>query len=452
LIIKAETYLATALAALLLGTAVGPALSAPSEAQLSAYQAAPEDQRVRLLIQLAKSGRGEDAAYLLAHMPLEGPHAANRTLFVEGLILKSDRDLTGAAEKFRDALASDPGLTLVRSELAQTLVELDDNESAKHHLKLLASEAPTVEAAKGILSFIEQVDSRKPYKISGYVSLAPTSNANNGSEHDKVYVPMFGGYADIDPASKATSGLGMAAGLSAAYTKRLGNDFSFVASGGVDASLYTEPDFNSYGFSQSVELRRLFERGHIGFGAVASQSLDNKDYAPSYVSYGYRLSGALQLTQKDHLSASGIYEWRDTLSTHGIDSTALMVNGAWYHAFNSSFATTVFAGFDRNDTGVERTTMNNVWGGLSFYKELPKGITVNLTGKAYHVYFDAFDTSLGDTRVDNKIIGSIDLTKRDLNIFGFAPALNYSYTQNFSVSNLYDYKSHAVDFRLTKEF
>jgi outer membrane protein len=44
------------------------------------------------------------------------------------------------------------------------------------------------------------------------------------------------------------------------------------------------------------------------------------------------------------------------------------------------------------------------------------------------------------------------LTKRDLNIFGFAPSLEYTYTDNISNISLFDYDSHAIDFRLTKDF
>jgi len=35
---------------------------------------------------------------------------------------------------------------------------------------------------------------------------------------------------------------------------------------------------------------------------------------------------------------------------------------------------------------------------------------------------------------------------------GFAPSLNYTYLRNFSNISLYDYDSHALDFRLTKDF
>jgi outer membrane protein len=428
------------------------ALALPNAQQLAAYEAAPEDQRVTLLVHLAKSGQGEDAGYLLEQFPLQGPHAQNRQLFIEGLLLRSRGDLTGAAEKFRGALANDPSLTMVRAELAQTLVLLDENDSAKHHLQLLAAEAPTDEAASGIRSFIDKVDARKPYKFSGYVSFAPSTNLNNGSRHTTVYSPIFGADLPIDDANRATSGLGVAGGFNAAYTKRLGNNFSFIAAGGVDARLYDDEDFNSYGLSQSLELRYMFERGYLGLGAIASESLENKSFGVYSVSYGPRVSLSLQISPQDSFSTSTTYEWRDTLDKLARDSTALSVNSAWTHGFNSSLTATAFGRYDQVDNGLAATSYATTTGGLSVYKELTYGITAKLTGQYAQSDFEGYNAVAGVTRQDHKLSGSIELTKRDFNIFGFAPSLEYSYSTNESNINLFDYDIHAVDARLTKDF
>jgi outer membrane protein len=432
-----------------------PSLSAnaaPSAQQLEAYEAAPENERVQLLMHLAKNGQQDDAAYLLQQFPLEGRHAANRKLFIEGLILKAKGDLTGAAENFRAALAQDPSLTLVRAELAQTLVVLQEDDSAKHHLKLLAADAPNDEAAQGVRSFLEQVDNRKPYKISGYVSLAPSSNLNNGSKHTTVYSPVFGGFLDIDQAGQANSGIGLAGGVKGAYSKRLGNDLTFVAAGSVDSRIYNNPDFNSYSLSQSIEMRHLVKHGYLGLGAVSSQALENDDIGISYVSYGPRLSTSLQLTAKNHFSSSATYEWRNNLENGGTDGTALMFDAAWTHGFNSSFSGTLFGGYDVITSDAKTQSYNSISGGFSIYKELPFGVTTNATAMAVQNDFVGYYALAGAFRKDTRLIGSIELTKRDWNIIGFAPSISYNYTNNLSNINLYDYDNHAVDFRLTKDF
>jgi outer membrane protein len=426
--------------------------AAPNANQLAAYERAPEIERVKLLIHLAKTGDVEAVQTLLSAHPLEGPHANNRALFIEGLLLKSQGKLTQAVEKFRAALAQDPSLTLVRSELAQTLVELQEDDSAKHQFQLLAADAPSEEAASGIRSFIDQVDARTPFKFSGYVSLAPSTNLNNGSKRDTIYAPGVGQTFDINASSKAKSGFGVAGGLNAGYTKRLGNDFSFVAGAGANARLYDDKDFNSYGLSQTAEIRRLVEHGYFGFGAVSSQSLKKDKVGVSYVSYGPRLSASLQVTAQNHLSASSTYEWRNNIDHKGIEGTALMLNGAWTHAFDASLNATVFGGLDiikSETTGASYTSHS---AGMTVYKELTFGITSRLTGEVERSNFEDYDALSAAYREDTRLTGTIELTKRDLNLMGFAPSLSYSYTENLSNVNLYDFNNHAVDFRLTKDF
>jgi outer membrane protein len=449
--LRSKFFQRAALCALVLFSTVGIAkAAAPNEQQIAAYEAASENERVKLLIFLA--GNDPDTAeWLLQKYPLQGKHAKNRSVFVKGLVQKSRGDLTGAAQTFRDALADDPSLTLVRAELAKTLVELQQDDSAKHHLKLLESEAPNDAEAKGIRSFIEQVDARRPYTISGYVSLAPSTNLNGGSNHKVVYVPIAG-FMFPYKLAQPESGIGVAAGLDAAYTQRLGNDFMLVAAGGLDAKVYNNRKYDSYGLSQSLELRRLIENGYVGVGGVSSQSFDLEETGFTYVSFGPRVSLSYQISPRNSLNASAVYEWRENIVKSDEDSTALMLNGALTHGFDQTLQATVFGGFDAIRNEHPLFSYDAYRGGLSVYKELPKGVTLKLTGQASDTQFKAFNGSLGVTRHDKRLSGTVNLTKRDLNLFGFAPSIEYTYSQNFSNSNAYDQKNHAVDFRLTKDF
>lgn len=425
-------------------------VAAPTPEQLTAFEASPENERVKLLITLAKSGRVDDVNSLLAAFPLSGPHAENRNLFIQGLLLKAEGDLTGAADLFRDALANDASLTLVRAELAQTLVVLQEDDSAKHHFELLANDAPDAEAAGTVRSFIDQIDNRKTFTKSAYVSLAPSTNVNGGSKHKTVFDIGIPG-AGLQY-TQPESGVGAAVGGNIGYSRRLGNHFSFVAAGGLDLQLYDDSDFNSYNMSQSVELRRLIEKGHVSIGAVTSQTLDNNDFGLSYLSYGPRLALSLQMSQRDHLSASATYEWRDNTDKAATDSTALMLDASWTHGFSSSLTTSLFGGYDYVDTSFDPTSYHTVSGGLSIYKELPFGISTTLWGQVANNSFVGVNASIGDERNDIKATGMVKLTKRDWNIVGFAPSLQYTFSENFSNLEVYDIKSHAVDVRLTKDF
>jgi outer membrane protein len=438
-----------ALCALVLFLPISADAAAPSAQQLATYESLPETERVKLLVFMAKSPDAANVAALLKRYPLEGPFAANRKLFLEGLVFKTIGKYTQAAAKFRAALADDPSLTLVRSELAETLVILQEDDSALHQLKLLEAEAPDVASASGIRSFIDQVDSRRPYTINGYVSLAPSTNLNNGSSHTTVYSPTL--KVDLTP-DPPKSGIGIASGISGAFTKRLGNDLMFVASGGADVTLYSEKDFNSYGLSESLEMRRLIPQGYIGIGLVSSQKLDKDDFAPYYLSYGPRISASLQLSPQNHLNLSARHEWWNQKPEGKADSTTINLDGSWTHAWNATFNTTAFAGFDKIKTPSAISSYHIISGGLSIYKELTYGITTTATGTVTKADYNGVNGIAAKKRADNRLVSSLVITKRDYNIFGFAPSLSYTFVDNFSNIDNYDYTSHAVDFRLTKDF
>jgi outer membrane protein len=441
-----QTQRAT-LCALLLFCPVAVAAAEPSATQIATYEKLSETERFKLLMFLSKSPDSNTVSHLLKMYPLEGPYAANRILFLEGEVLKTQGKYTQAVAKFRKALADDPSLTLVRSELAQTLVILQEDDSALHQLKLLEADAPDTEAASSIRSFIDQVDSRRPYTFTGYVAFAPSTNLNGGSKHKTVYSTL-GTFNTEAP----KSGIGISSGLSGAITKRLGNDFMFVAAGGADATLYGDNTFNNYGFSQSAELRYLITKGFVGLGIVSSQQLDNQKFDPNYLSYGPRASASLQLTPKDHLSLGALHEWRDTLQKGSPTTTAINLDASWTHAWKSSFNTTIFSGFDRVNTTRKVSSYKMISAGLSVYKELTYGITATVTGTVSKSEFDAVNGLAGKKRADKRISSSIALTKRDINLFGFAPSVSYTFTDNFSNIGQYDFVSQSMDFRLTKDF
>jgi outer membrane protein len=430
-----------------------------TDQQAAEYEASDEPSRAKLLIYLASTGKHDLAEAVMARYPLQGRFAANRKLLIEGLIMRARGDLTGAAQKFRDALADDPSLTLVRAELATTLAALQQDDSAKHHLDILARSAPNEDAAKGVRAFIDQIDARQPLKFSAFLSAAPTTNINSGSNHStmKVYDPFTGQYRDATITTKE-SGIGVSVGGSVGYSKRVGNDFFLVAAGNAYAALYEDPDANSYGLSESLELRYMFERGYLGLGLVSSQSLSTYEPTPGdqdfqqAITYGPRVSLQYNFTHSDRLNASASYEWKDDFDIDVYDGATITANASIEHTFDPSLSVTLFGGFSDVETEIAYSSFQAAHVGVGFYKELPLGITVDAKGRVQKSEFDAKFPTIAGPREDTRYVGNVGLTKRDLNLFGFAPAIDYTYVRNDSNVILYDYDSHTVDFRLTKDF
>jgi outer membrane protein len=446
-----------------LALCVPPVLAAtPSAEQLQGYEAADESARVRLLINLAKSGQHDMAEALLHRFPLQGPHAANRTLFIQGLISRARRDLKGAAELYRKALASDPGLSLVRAELAETLALMGEDDSAKHQLDRLMADAPTEEEANNIRAFIDRIDARRPFTYSAYISAAPSTNINNGSTNDTVYgsgspivIDGFtvsgGGIVPTDD-SRAKSGIGVAAGGSMGFYHQLDSKFAFVFGAGIHGRIYDERRFDSLSLSQSAELRHAIEDGFLGAGLVASQALRTDELGFSYYGAGPRVSLFKQLTPQDRINASATYEWRKYKGNDASNGAALMIDGLWQHAFSSELGVGINAGYDRVTSGIDYQEYQAYSAGLSLYRELSHGVTVNLQGDYRLADFDAEMLLYNKERLDHQAAGSITLTKRDFNLFGYAPSLEYTYVRNFSNIPLYDFDSHTIDLTLTKDF
>ncbi len=426
----------------------------PTPAQEQEFQASDDNGRARILIALARGGYHELAATLLKKYPLRDEFSANRTLFIEGMIEARRGNLTGAAAKYRAALADDPSLTLVRSELAQTLAMLDEDDSAKHHLQLLMAEARDDQEAAGIRSFMDRLDAKRDFAFNAYVSAAPSTNINDGSSIDKVSVSNGEnqGEIDIDADSEAKSGIGLSAGGSVGYHKRLGNNLAIAAGAGVGGRIYKDSAYNSFGASQSLEIRRIMDGGFIGIGGVASENFRTDELGFSYISFGPRISLQNQITQRDRINASAVYEWRRYIDNEDSNGNAFLADASLTHALSSDANVGILLGYNRVTSGLGYKSYHAVSAGLSLYKELPHGITLDLMGNYRFAHFDEELFGYGERRKDHRLLANATITKRDWNIYGFAPSLDYTFIYNSSNIANYQYDSHSVEFKLTKDF
>ncbi len=270
------------------------------------------------------------------------------------------------------------------------------------------------------------------------------------------YSPVLG-WGDIPQTSQKTSGIGAAAGLSLGFSKRLSDDFQFVTAANVDARIYADSDYDLLAFSESAELRRIFSGGYVSAGVVSSQlvapSTDPSTLVKlSYRSFGPRLAFSKDLGQRNHLQASTVYEYRDYGNGSNLNGWASTNTATLSHAIEATFSVNATAGYDHVSQGFDFTTYHTYSVGLGAYKEFSHGLTMQVDVMAKLSEFEGVNPVADLTREDHRYIGSMTMTKRDWNIVGFAPSLNYTYTRNASNIALYDYDSHSVELRMTKDF
>ncbi|MBL8907462.1 MAG: DUF560 domain-containing protein [Rhizobiales bacterium] len=461
-VIRRALYCAI-LALLLVGQGGGAALAAvePTDEQIAVYEAMNEAQRVKLLIELTKRDNPDLAEYLLKAYPLTGQYAENRTLFIEGMILKARKKYSAAAKKFRAALADDPTLTLVRAELAETLYLMGDDDSAKHHLDLLLGVAPTAEQARNIEDFIAAIDARRPFTMNAYVSLAPSTNINNGTKKNVIYIdglPFV-----IDSQSKQKSGVGIGAGFNAGYSKRLDEYMTAVVAGGANVLLYDESKYNQYLINQVAELRLDTDAGYLGIGAIASQQLYGDlvseetfpDLTGSVTSYsvGPRLSLFHRFAQDLAFNGDVILQRQEFTDRSYQNAWNTTVDGKLSKIFATDLSGYVQGSVQRNQTA-DREDLDYwaFFAGAGVYKELTWGITTTADLDVGRTLYDGNFPLMSTPRQDWQFDATISLWKRDWNLWGVAPVIEYSFTYNHSNVAFYEYTDNTIDFRLTKQF
>jgi hypothetical protein len=417
-------------------------------AQAARFADLPESQRLRILIRMIKAGVYDQAELLLNNTPFQARHAENRTLFLQGLIAKGRKKYDLAAKRFRTALANDPKLTMVRAELAHTLFLNNEDAGAKHHLKLLAGAAPTPELAKQFDRFIDAIDARRPWRLSAYVSMAPSTNFNNGTS--RTTLPFGGGALVIDANSRKKSGIGIRGGANASYTFKPAKDIYLTVGAGVNFTQYGGKTFDDTIISQTVAITRKYKSGRVNFGVSVSERFSGKDEfiieAGPYVSLDHRFNNKRSIFAKlRHLRTR--FKQAD-YRNGGTTTLDLRLS----HTFAQDTVGYLLSGAQRTTTKRDHLDYWAVYGGAALYKELPFGITLYGEAKATRKLYDGDFPLLGQAQRDTRLDFSASFTKRDFNIFGFAPRLDYTYTKSMSNSVFSEYATHGANISMTKAF
>ncbi len=424
-----------------------PAATAPGE-QIVDVATLDDKARLHLVIALARQGRPGEAAAILEAYPFTGPYAANRTLFVEGLILKATGDLEGAVAKYRAALASDPGLTLVRAELAHTLFMLEDDDAARFQYELLIGAAPTPELARTFNGFLDAIDERRPWQFSVWASIAPSTNINNGTGSEIIWI---GGLPfKVDGSSREQSGIGIRGGADGSWSTPLGPGLTLVGAVGVTFADYEGGDFDDTLVSQIIELRRRKDGTEVWLGGITQQRFLGEDEL--------QLFAGLQATIKQRFSprTGGYLRLRaGPTSYQQADYKSgwlLAAGGQVSWAWSPSTVFYALGGLDRNTAEYAHLAYWSAGGGLAAYHEFSYGLSLYAEGRLRRVFYDGDYPFMDEPRDDLIFDGRATLTKRDWVFWGFAPQLEYTYSAGWSNTPFGDFSAHGASLTITRQF
>ncbi len=276
------------------------------------------------------------------------------------------------------------------------------------------------------------------------MSLAPSTNIYGGTAND-VY---FWNGVPFEFRGQET-GVGVAGGVNGAYVKRFRPRLSGVAAGGIDARKYQDADFDTALVSQSAELRFENPHGHVGLGATAWQEV--RGDGDTNVAFGPRLTGRHHFTPSLGARGSLSGGWRDYADDHR-DGYYLTAEGLLTAIIDPTLTVYGLGALEFEKTELESTDYFAQTLGAGIYREISYGLT--LGGELYlrHEGYVGDYSILGEPRDDWRGNVTLNLTKRDFEIYGYAPVIEYSYTNNSSNVPFFEYDAHGLDLRLTKAF
>lgn len=448
-------------------TKPGPAWEQVSIADLrQRWPTLPFELRVAAIEQLIANGAFDDADALLTNLnppPGAGPEIDAR--FLRGALRKAQGQLPEAIAIFRELLAAHPKLTRARFELAHALFLQQEDEAAQHHFDLVRGALNNPDLDRVVQSFVDQMAQRRRWTASAYFSIAPSTNLNQGA--DTRTVSFNGLDFSLDEHTHRKSGVGVVAGFNAGYRYPLTDRLDMVVGGGANARQYEEDVFNDYVATGEVGPRYRFDWGDVGLYATASRRWFSRDAyqlgktAPSghtigadpYALFmGGRLAISTRFSPQDVSNSSfaclqkryDVFVWQDGWNC----SEQLSID----HFIDSSTFVRLLGGFEmeRTHTDNQNYMAGNV--GVGVYHEFGWGVTLYGQMTYTRRAFDGIYPTTTYARNDNRYDASLMITKRDWQIFGLAPSLQYTYSLQDSNVDFTNFDAHGVSITLTKKF
>ena len=369
-------------------------------------------------------------------------------LFFAGRILKAQGRFPEAIQLFREVMRRDPDHLNARRELAHTLMLNRDYGPAEYHFDALLRIDGNEAMRAGYRSFLKAIEENKPFGISGFVSVLPSTNINRGTTNTTLDTSL--GEFVIDPNSRAESGIGLSFGLSG-YLRRVASPVSRVMlQWSLSGARYEEDRFDYSVGTIGVSYDRLTRWGRW-FVNPFFRNVWREDDA-DHQAAGLRFGVTRRLSDRNQLGFFGSHEYRDysnlgyqdgsynTASLRfdrQLSPSVTVGGGVGYEAANPEAehlqynAHPVFANLAKSWEGGLQTTFGVWYGRRDFVGDYP------LTT---------------EPRVDRAYRLSVGVQHSGIDMRGFTPHLYCSHAINHSNVAFYDFVASECQFSLTRNF
>lgn len=433
---RPKERVATVLLTLLLAIASLAGATSAKEQTLSGFDA------VRVLVEY---GQYEDALSLAESFAKTEKGKALAAAFTQALILERQGRLPEAAESLRAILSKNPDARNVRRELAAVLLNQGESGAALHHFELLANSANSDNERAFYQRFARKARKLRPWTLDGYISIAPSTNISEAPDADLVYV----GGIPILPAEKK-SGIGYGYALSGSYRFDLDDTSAITVGLGTNGTWYKDKSFNTAYYDSYIDYRRDYGDWTFTGGIVGEYVMKGDD--------PYRWSLGPAFSVRHNMGRLGVTTlrlmWRrlEYRASDALDGSETSVGLSHLYGISASSSVRFGGNFSYVDAANPTNSYVRFAANAQYFREWSFGAISDISIYADDRQYQDVTYLAGERRSDQRIQAAIGLTLRNLAVRGFAPRLEYAYTQNFSNIDVYDFSKNTFSTYLTKKF
>jgi hypothetical protein len=398
---------------------------------------------------LIAQGRFDEAQKRVVRIPRTNDYARVYGAFLDGRLAESTGRLTRARDIYRAILNTHPSLARVRLHLARVLTQLEDADAARHHYDFVLG-APDIAAplAERVRTDVRALEGMRRWSAQGYVTMAPTSNMTSGTSQDFVNI----GGLDFSPAKsgKKRSGLGVLYGADLAYAQPFADNWGWLASLSTMHRDYSAWRYDDRSVRASTGVRYTLPAGVASAEIVGQRRwFGGSEYmyafGPQFSARGFigqsnRLTGSLSVLAQR-------YDDVDYQNGHRISASA-----NWDRFTLPGQFVRLGAIFERETTRNAHLTFNEYGGLIGYNVDLPWALTLYPEAAFSMRNYEGDFPLMSEARRDKRFVGSLMIVKKDLSLWGFAPRVQVSYTDNRSNVKLYQYDRLDFNLTLTRAF
>lgn len=360
--------------------------------------------------------------------------------------------LAASAAEGRRAFAAardDTQRYLAANVTAGAFNQMGAQTRAQFWLRRAAQAAPNPGLERQAAQHYRQVRADNPLSFGVKLGVRPSTNINNGSQHDRE---VFGGLSrDLDAAEKALSGMEYALGFDLRYRlDATGRSRTWLAASG-DAQLYTLSDSAKRDAPRADASDYAYRMVSLGFGhsrdapSGRAQTTLTFDLSHSWTGRSARnRSAELALTRRfligdrtqAHLRVAAQRNQR--LDARRDDATLLRLSAGLTRDLGVAGQFGAQIGFSRSVSDSYRTAWDALALNLSY--DLPDpvmGTDITLWAGVQQRDYD-LKYIVFDPRSDTRTTLGATLFFSDLDAYGFAPTLDIGISRNASNVGAYD--------------